>query len=200
MPRQWHPHPLTPSPPTPLPHCGEQRAALNHASAAAAASQAPPISTPHLEPREGMKYVCCGRCRTWLMAPSPAQYVRCPQVRRWPAWTGCIAHVQAHQPLFAPCSCPLSVPSREQLRQGGGGGAWRVIDRYEPGRGRQRRQSDLPVAAVVPSMLCVHGSEVTCKAMKGDTHACISTHITQATIDIGDGVGLKDRWLDSISG
>ena len=29
--------------------------------------------------KDGMKYVCCGTCRTWLSAPVTAVYVKCPQ-------------------------------------------------------------------------------------------------------------------------
>jgi LSD1 subclass zinc finger protein len=28
--------------------------------------------------KEGIKYVCCGSCRTWLSAPASAMFVRCP--------------------------------------------------------------------------------------------------------------------------
>ena len=29
--------------------------------------------------KDGLKYVCCGTCRTWLSAPVTAVYVKCPQ-------------------------------------------------------------------------------------------------------------------------
>ena len=29
--------------------------------------------------KDGIKYVCCGTCRTWLSAPVTATYVKCPQ-------------------------------------------------------------------------------------------------------------------------
>ena len=31
--------------------------------------------------REGVKYVCCGTCRQWLLSPRDAVYVFCPQCR-----------------------------------------------------------------------------------------------------------------------
>lgn len=31
--------------------------------------------------REGIKYVCCGTCRQWLLSPRDAMYVFCPQCR-----------------------------------------------------------------------------------------------------------------------
>lgn len=37
-------------------------------------------STPPAQ-REGVKYVCCGTCRQWLLAPRDATYVFCPQCR-----------------------------------------------------------------------------------------------------------------------
>jgi len=37
-------------------------------------------STPPAQ-REGVKYVCCGACRQWLLSPRDAAYVYCPQCR-----------------------------------------------------------------------------------------------------------------------
>jgi len=37
-------------------------------------------STPPAQ-REGVKYVCCGACRQWLLSPRDASYVYCPQCR-----------------------------------------------------------------------------------------------------------------------
>lgn len=35
------------------------------------------ISDPTQPPREGVKYVCCGSCRQWLLAPKDAMLVAC---------------------------------------------------------------------------------------------------------------------------
>ena len=37
-------------------------------------------STPPAQ-REGVKYVCCGTCRQWLLSPRDAAFVYCPQCR-----------------------------------------------------------------------------------------------------------------------
>jgi LSD1 subclass zinc finger protein len=35
------------------------------------------LSDPTQPPREGVKYVCCGSCRQWLLAPKDAMLVAC---------------------------------------------------------------------------------------------------------------------------
>jgi len=64
------------------------------------------------EQREGVKYVCCGTCRQWLLSPRDAVYVFCPQCRSVNN-CGAVAHGSS-EPLARP-SDPFSFFPREVL-------------------------------------------------------------------------------------